>query len=42
MAHVDLNPIRAQMAETPEASDHTSVAERIDHLKPGGQAGVWG
>ena len=35
MAYVDLNPIRAQMAETPEDSDHTSVAERIAHLKPG-------
>lgn len=36
MAYVDLNPIRAQMAETPEASDYTSVAERIAHLKAGG------
>ena len=34
MAYVDLNPIRAQMAQTPEASDHTSVSERIAHLKP--------
>ncbi|TDN95382.1 transposase [Halomonas ventosae] len=29
MAYVDLNPIRAGMAETPEASAHTSVAERL-------------
>ncbi len=34
MVYVDLNPIRARMAETPEDSDHTSVAERIAGLKP--------
>ena len=29
MAYVDLNPVRAGMAETPEASDHTSIQERL-------------
>lgn len=29
MAYVDLNPVRAAMAKTPEHSDYTSVQERI-------------
>jgi len=29
LAYVDLNPIRAAMAETPEASDYTSIQRRI-------------
>ncbi|WP_422474395.1 transposase [Endozoicomonas sp. ALB032] len=32
MAYVDLNPLRAEMAETPEGSDYTSIQERIENL----------
>lgn len=30
MAYVDLNPIRANIANTPEASDYTSIQERLN------------
>ena len=30
LAYVDLNPIRAQMAKTPESSDYTSIQQRIN------------
>jgi hypothetical protein len=33
MAYVGLNPVRANMAATPEASEHTSIALRIKEAK---------
>ncbi|WP_372634915.1 transposase [Alcanivorax jadensis] len=33
MAYVDLNPVRADMASTPEASDYTSIQQRADEVQ---------
>jgi len=32
MAYVDLNPVRAGLAETPETSDYTSIQERVGEM----------
>jgi REP element-mobilizing transposase RayT len=37
-AYIDLNPVAAGIAEVPEASQHTSVTTRVDHVKTLGRA----
>ncbi len=32
-AYIDLNPVAAGIAEVPEASKHTSIKQRVEHVK---------
>ena len=32
-AYIDLNPVAAGIAEVPEASAHTSIKQRVEHVK---------
>jgi REP element-mobilizing transposase RayT len=36
-AYIDLNPIAAGIAELPETSEHTSIRERVEHVKAQGR-----
>jgi len=36
-AYVDLNPVAAGIAQVPEASEHTSIKERVDHVNAQGR-----
>lgn len=36
-AYIDLNPVAAGVAATPETSPHTSVKQRVDHAKEAGK-----
>lgn len=36
LAYVDLNPIRAKIADRPETSEHTSIQKRIENFKKEG------
>ena len=35
--YIDLNPVAAGIAEVPEASAHTSIKERVDHVEAQGR-----
>jgi REP element-mobilizing transposase RayT len=40
MAYVDLNPVRAGIAKTPESSDYTSIQERVAGVPEKAQSGI--
>ena len=35
--YIDLNPVSAGIAATPEENDHTSVKARVEHVKEQGR-----
>jgi hypothetical protein len=35
--YIDLNPVAAKIADVPETSEHTSVKQRVDHIKAEGR-----
>jgi hypothetical protein len=35
-AYIDLNPVAAGIAESPETSEHTSIKQRVDHVQAQG------
>ena len=35
--YIDLNPVAAKVAETPETSDYTSIKQRVDHVEVQGK-----
>jgi len=36
-AYIDLNPVAAGIADVPEASEHTSIKQRVDHVQAQGR-----
>jgi REP element-mobilizing transposase RayT len=38
-AYIDLNPVAAGIAQVPEESPHTSIMNRVDHMKAQGRTG---
>jgi hypothetical protein len=38
-AYIDLNPVAAEIVDLPEASPHTSITERVEHVKTQGRSG---
>ena len=35
--YIDLNPVAAKVAETPETSEHTSIKQRLEHVDAQGK-----
>ena len=39
--YIDLNPVAAQVATTPETNDYTSIKQRLDHVEAQGATAHW-